>query len=561
MDRFWHKSYPKGMAVDIDVDPKTSILDLFNRAVKKFGDRPAASNFGTTITYQELDQYSDYFAAYLQKKLGLKKGDRFAIMMPNLIQYLVAIYAALKAGLIIVNVNPMYTAVEVEHQLNDAGVDAILVLEFFASTIEEARPKLKTLKHIIVTAIGDQFPMVKRFMANFIMRRVKKMMPTYKMTDVVHYLSAITEGKQLKLDRVELEGSDLAFLQYTGGTTGVAKGAMLSHSNIISNVEQAYQWSGHFLHPGQEIIITALPLYHVFCLLANALLFMRMGGLNVLITNPRDIDTFVKEMSRYKFSAITAVNTLFNALVHNEKFKRLDFSKLHFAMGGGMAVQHAVAEKWQDITGVHILEAYGLTETSPAVTINPVYSREYNGSIGLPIPATDIKIVNADGEELPIGEEGELCVKGPQVMQGYWNMPEETKSVLSADGWLKTGDVAKFDEDGYIYIVDRKKDMVVVSGFNVYPNEVEAVIAEHDKVKEVAVIGVPHPVTGEAVKAFVVLVEGAKLTSQELIAYCRKRLTPYKVPKIFEFREELPKSNVGKILRRALRDEARGTEK
>lgn len=561
MERFWLKNYPKGMPADIIIDPKVSIVDMFNRAVKKFGDRPAVSNFGTEITYQELDHLSDYFAAYLQQELGLKKGDRFAIMMPNLIQYLVALHAALKIGMVVVNVNPMYTPGEIEHQVNDAGVDAILVLELFAHTVEQALPKLKTLKHIIVTAIGDSFPTIKRFMANFVMRRIKKMKPNYNLPTAIHYLDMINKGKQLKLERIEINGDDLAFLQYTGGTTGVAKGAMLTHSNIVSNVDQAYHWSGHFLRAGKEIVITALPLYHIFCLLANALLFMRMGGMNVLITNPRDIDGFVKEMSRYKFTAITSVNTLFNALVHNKKFQQLDFSKLHFAMGGGMAVQHAVAVGWQKITGVHILEAYGLTETSPAATINPVYCREYNGSIGLPIPSTEVKIIDDDGGELPIGKEGELCIRGPQVMRGYWNMPEETKKVLTEDGWLKTGDVAKFDEEGFLYIVDRKKDMVVVSGFNVYPNEVEAVIAEHPGVNEVAVIGVPHPVTGEAVKAFIVPVDGEKLASQELITFCRKKLTPYKVPKIFEFRDELPKSNVGKILRRALRDEARGESK
>lgn len=555
MEKIWLKSYPKGMPETVNVSPDVSVIDVFKQSVKRYGSSPAVSNFGVELTYAELDHRSDHFAAFCQNELKLQKGDRLAIMMPNLIQYLVALYGAFKAGLVIVNVNPMYTAHEVAHQLNDAGATALLVLENFAHTIEEAKSDLKTVKHFIVTALGDEFPCLKRSVFNFVARHIKHMVPKYNLPGSIDYRQAMKRNHVKSFHCMDLSGDDLAFLQYTGGTTGVAKGAMLTHSNMVNNLTQAATWSGHFLKPGKEILITALPLYHIFSLLANALTFMRFGGLNVLITNPRDIKGFVKEMQRYKFTAITAVNTLFNALVHNEQFKKLDFSQLHFAMGGGMAVQHAVADAWQKVTGVHILEAYGLTETSPAALINPVYCRAYNGSIGLPIPSTEIKVIDEEGRELPQGEPGELCIRGPQVMKGYWNMPEETKKVLSDDGWLRTGDVAKIDEKGFAYIVDRKKDMVVVSGFNVYPNEVEAVIAEHPKVQEVAVIGVPHPVTSEAVKAFVVLKPHQKLTSNELVSFCRRHLTPYKVPKIYEFRTELPKSNVGKILRRALREE------
>jgi len=560
MDRFWLKSYPRGIPATIDVDPELSIIDVFKETVAKYPKNPAVSNFGFELTYEELDQRSDHFAAFLINNLGLEKGDRFGIMMPNVIQYLVAMYGAFKAGLVVVNVNPMYTADEVRHQLNDAGVRAMIVLENFAHTIQEAFPHINTIEHIIVTGIGDAFPRFKRTLYNWGVRYLKRMVPAYHFEKSTTYLDAMALGSKKSFEPIDLVGSDLAFLQYTGGTTGVAKGAMLSHYNMVANLLQAATWSSHFLKPGKEIIITALPLYHIFSLLANALVFMRFGALNVLITNPRDINGFVKEMSRYPFTAITAVNTLFNALVNNKRFAKLNFSRLHFTMGGGMSVHRTVAEKWQKITGVHILEAYGLTETSPAAFINPVYCRQYNGSIGLPIPSTDVKVIDEDGHTLPVGEAGELCIKGPQVMQGYWNMPDETEAVLSEEGWLKTGDVAKFDEKGFAYIVDRKKDMIVVSGFNVYPNEVEAVLIQHPAIQEVAVIGVDNETTGEAVKAFIKLQPGQQVKKEALIKFCRRHLTPYKVPKQYEFCDELPKSNVGKILRRALRDQEKNKD-
>lgn len=554
MEKLWLASYPKGVPATINPDQFSSIADVFNYAVETYGNRPAIANMGTTLSYQELDELSNHFAAYLQSKLKLKKGDRLAIMLPNVIQYVVALYGAFKAGLTVVNVNPLYTAKELTHQLQDAQADALLVLDNFAATVQKALPRLD-LKHIIVTQFGDAFSFFKRAVFNFVVKRVKKMVPAYQLPDAISFKQVIKHGRRCKLEPVKLCGDDLAFLQYTGGTTGVAKGAMLSHRNMVSNIEQAFHWMRPFIQEGKEVVVTPLPLYHIFSLLANCLVFMRAGSLNVLITNPRDIDGFIDEIKSIQFTGMTGVNTLFNALVHNPKFKKVDFSKLKVVLGGGMAVQRSVADEWKNITGVHLLEAYGLTETCPAVTINPLSLHDYNGSIGLPIPSTEVKILSNEGEELPQGESGELCVRGPQVMQGYWNMPEESAKVLLPEGWLRTGDIAKVDENGFVYIVDRKKDMVVVSGFNVYPNEIEDAIVMNEKVLEVAVIGVKHERTGEALKAFVVR-KDPSLTQEELVAFCRERLTPYKVPKIYEFRDELPKSNVGKILRRELREEA-----
>jgi long-chain acyl-CoA synthetase len=554
VEKIWLNSYPKGVAPTICVDPSVSLVDMFKSSVKKFGARPVLSSMGCEITYRELDQRSDHFAAYLQNTLQLKKGDRFAIMLPNLIQYVVSVYAALKLGLVVVNVNPLYTAREVVHQLKDAGAEAIIVLANFAHTLEKGIGKLPALKHIIITEVGDAFPAIKACLTNFVVRRVKRLVPVYHLKNVLKYRDVLAKGKKQSLEPVVLSGSDVAFLQYTGGTTGVAKGAILTHTNLVANVEQAYLWNGHFLHPGKEVAVAALPLYHIFSLMVSCFFFIKTGALNILIANPRDFDGFAKTLSRYQFSAIIGVNTLFNALVHNVNFRKLDFSKVRFVMAGGMALQHAVAQKWQQLTGVNIVEAYGLTETSPAAVVNPVYSRRYNGSIGLPLPSTNVKLIDDEGKEVALGSPGELCVQGPQVMQSYWNLPDETANVLDDEGWLKTGDVARMDERGFLYIIDRKKDMVVVSGFNVYPNEVEAILSEHPDIAEVAVVGVPYEKTGEALKAYIVTEKHRTLLPKDLIAFCRHHLTGYKVPKQYQFCGALPKSNVGKILRRELRD-------
>lgn len=553
MEKIWLNSYPQGVPAEIDPDKFSSVAALFETMVKKFPNRPVVSNFDFTLTFDELNKQADTFAAFLQHKLQLKKGDRFAIMMPNVIQYLVAIFAAFKIGLVVVNVNPLYTKRELAHQLKDADAQAIIVMANFAGTVQSALPET-SVKNVIITEVGDALPFIKKSLINFIVKRVQHKVPEYKIPEAITYCQAMKMGRQYTCQPVALSGHDLAFLQYTGGTTGVAKGAMLTHRNMIANVEQAYAWIAPFVDDGREAIVTPLPLYHIFSLLANCLVFIRAGSENVLITNPRDIKGTIKTLKNKRFTAITGVNTLFNGLVNYPDFAQLNFSHLKVVLGGGMAVQRSVAEQWKRITGVHITEAYGLTETSPAVTINPLTLHEFNSSIGLPIPSTEVKIINEDGTEMPIGGRGELCVRGPQVMLGYWNRPDETTKVLSADGWLKTGDIAYVDEAGFVYIVDRKKDMIDVSGFNVYPNELEDVIVRHPGVLEVAVIGVPSDSTGEAIKAFVVR-KDPNLTETELKEFCRQSLTGYKVPKMIEFRNELPKSNVGKILRRALRDE------
>jgi long-chain acyl-CoA synthetase len=554
MEKIWLKNYPAGIPDTINPDSMPSIGAVFNKTVSEYPKNPAVSNMGTVLSYEELDRRATCFAAYLQQKLGVKKGACLAIMMPNLIQYLVAIYGAFKAGMTITNVNPLYTPRELVRQLNDSKAEAIVVLSNFASTVEKALPKLN-LKHIFVTDIGDSFPRAKAALVNFIVKRVKKMVPAFELPSPINFLTALKEGSNLNLAPVQLEGGDAAFLQYTGGTTGVSKGAILTHRNMVANMEQAYAWMKPFIEHGKEKMVTALPLYHIFSLLANCFVFMKAASENILITNPRDIGGFIKELQRVKFTSMTGVNTLFNALTNHKNFAKVDFSHFKVVLGGGMAVRKAVADKWQEITGIPITEAYGLTETSPAVTINPLTIKKYTGSIGLPVPSTDIKIIDEEDNELPLGESGELCVKGPQVMKGYLDMPEETAMVLSEDGWLKTGDMARVDEEGYVYIVDRKKDMVDISGFNVYPNEVEEVLMQHPDVNEAAVIGVSHSITGEKLKAFVTTVDNKEISPKELIAFCRQHLTAYKVPKIFEFCEDLPKSNVGKILRRELRDE------
>ncbi|MGH8283623.1 MAG: long-chain-fatty-acid--CoA ligase [Gammaproteobacteria bacterium] len=555
MEKIWLTEYPKGVPAEINPDQYASLKAMFEDSCRQYAALPAYSNLGVTLSYADLDRLSGQFGAYLQKVIGLNKGDRIAIMMPNLLQYPVALFGILRAGMVAVNVNPLYTARELEHQLKDSGARTIVILENFASTLQEALPHTD-VNTVVVTAIGDLVPFPKRALVNFVVRHVKKMVPRWHIDGTVSFHEALAQGAQHTLDDVEVEHEDIAFLQYTGGTTGVAKGAVLTHCNMVANVLQASAWLHSLLETGREVMITALPLYHIFSLTANCLTFMKIGGHNILITNPRDMPGFVKELGQVKFTGITGVNTLFNGLLHTSGFDQLDFSALKISLGGGMAVQRAVAAKWKQVTKVPLIEAYGLTETSPAACINPLDLKDYNGSIGLPIPSTDISIRDDDGKELPLGEVGELCFKGPQVMRGYWNRPDETAKVLSADGWLRTGDMGRVDARGYVYIVDRKKDMILVSGFNVYPNEVEDVIAMHPGVLEVAAVGVPDEHSGEVVKLFVVK-KDPKLTVEALKEYAHNELTGYKRPKNIEFRDELPKSNVGKILRRELRDAER----
>ncbi|MCF6194706.1 MAG: AMP-binding protein [Kangiellaceae bacterium] len=552
MEKIWLKSYPEGVPEEINPDAYQSIIEIFDQSVAKFSDKPAFENLGTTYTYRELDQKSTDFAAYLQQKLGLEQGDRIALMMPNLLQYPVAIFGAMKAGLSVINVNPMYTKRELKHQLKDSGADVILVVENFACTLAAIRDETP-LKHVIVTGIGDGLHGFKSILTNFVIKRVKKMIPAYDLPDAIQYKNALKEGATLSLTPVKLTHNDIAFLQYTGGTTGVAKGAVLTHRNLVANIEQSYAWLSNVVCEGGEIIITALPLYHIFSLTANCLVFIKLGGKNVLITNPRDMPGFVKELSKHKFTAFTGVNTLFNGLLNTRGFKDLDFSALKFSLGGGMAVQESVAQEWAKITGSILLEAYGLTETSPGVCMNPTNLESYNGTIGLPMSSTEVSIRDDEGIELPQGESGELWIRGPQVMRGYLDRPEETAKVFREGGWFTSGDIAFVDEKGFLKLVDRKKDMILVSGFNVYPNEIEDVVAAHEKVLEVGAIGIPSKSCGEVVKIFVVKKDDS-LTEPELIIFCKENLTGYKVPKAVTFMQELPKSNVGKILRKELRD-------
>ncbi len=508
---------------------------------------------GKEFTYGEIDSLSQKFASYLQNELKLSKGDRVALMMPNILQYPIALFGVLRAGMVAVNVNPLYTERELEHQLKDSGAETIIIFNNSCHILEKIYPNTP-IKNIITTGIGDLLGFPKSLIVNFVIKNIKKMVPDWNLPGHIKFNDILAKGDESKFRPTEVSLSDTAFLQYTGGTTGVAKGAILSHGNIVANMLQARAWIKSSIEEGQETIITPLPLYHIFSLTANCFIFSSIGARNVLITNPRDIPGFVKELSKWDFSAITGVNTLFNALLNNEEFKQLDFSTLKLTLGGGMAVQKAVAQKWFQTTGKPLIEAYGLTETSPAACINPLDSKEFNGKIGLPICSTIVKILDDDENELPVGEAGELAIKGPQVMSGYWNRDLETKKVMTKDGFFKTGDIGTMDENGYFEIVDRKKDMILVSGFNVYPNEVEDAIAEHEGVLEAAAIGVPDEKSGEIVKLFVVK-KDPNLTQEDIIAYCRSVLTGYKVPKIVEFREELPKSNVGKILRKDLRDE------
>lgn len=553
MEKLWLKSYPPGVPESIDINEFSCIGDLFDKSVRRYGDRVAFINMGRGISFDELDSLSARFGAYLQNVLKLQPGARVALMMPNLLQYPVALFGALRAGYTVVNVNPLYTARELQHQLIDAGAEAIVIVENFAHTLEKVLPEVG-IRNVVVTSLGELLGFPKSLIVNFVVRRIRKMVPAWHLPGHVWFSDALAQGARMRLQPVRLGHDDIAFLQYTGGTTGMAKGAILTHGNIIANLQQAHAWIGQHVREGSELIVTALPLYHIFSLTANCLTFLKIGATNVLITNPRDIPGFVKELRAHRFTAITGVNTLFNALLHNADFEKLDFGSLRIALGGGMAVQQAVAEKWRTVTGKPLIEAYGLTETSPAVAINPLDLPAFNHSIGLPVPSTEISLRDDEGFEVPLGAAGELCVRGPQVMRGYWNRPEETAMAFTHDGFLRTGDVATIDEAGFLRIVDRKKDMILVSGFNVFPNEVEDVVASHPGVLEVAAVGVPDERTGEAVKLFVVRKDPA-LTREMIVAHCKEGLTPYKIPHLIEFRDELPKTNVGKILRRALRDD------
>lgn len=555
MERIWLKQYPPGVPADIEPTQYASLVDLLEESFTKFADRKAFICMDKSISYRDLDQMSLALAAYLQGR-GLQRGARVAIMMPNVLQYPVATAAVLRAGFAVVNVNPLYTPRELEHQLKDSGAEAIIVLENFAHTVEQVIARTQ-VKHVIVGSMGDLLGF-KGMIVNLVVRRVKKMVPAFSLPGAVSFNDALSAGRGLTFNKPKLSPGDVAFLQYTGGTTGVSKGATLLHRNIVANVLQNDAWLQPAMaappHVDQLMIVCALPLYHIFALTACYLLAVRAGGCNLLIPNPRDIAGFVKELAKYQVNSFPAVNTLYNGLMHHPDFKKLDFSKLKISNGGGMAVQRPVAEQWKAVTGCFIAEGYGLSETSPTLTCNPATTTEFSGSIGIPVPSTWISIRDDDGNEVPLGQAGEICAKGPQVMSGYWNRPEETAKVMTADGYFRTGDIGIMDERGYTKIVDRKKDMILVSGFNVYPNEVEEVIASHPGVLECAVIGIPDSKSGEAVKAFIVK-KDPNLTAENVIKFCQEQLTGYKVPRHIEFRTDLPKTNVGKILRRQLRDE------
>lgn len=553
--KIWLNSYPEGIATEIDLSGYTSIGDLLAESCSKFATRPAFTCMGKTMTYADIDHASEKMAAYLQS-LGLQKGARVALMMPNILQYPVSLMAVLRAGYTVVNVNPLYTPRELEHQLNDSGAEAIIILENFASTLQAVAGKTK-VKHIIVAAMGDMMGGLKGMIVNLVVRRVKKMVPDWDLPGHVTFKSALASGAQKTFNRVETTMEDIAFLQYTGGTTGVSKGATLSHGNILANVAQNDIWVEVAFRgktrPDQLTYVCCLPLYHVFALTVNALMGMQQGAHNIMIPNPRDIPAFVKELETHGFNVLPGLNTLFNALLNDENFRKLDFSKLLLTLGGGMAVQKPVAERWKELTGCVISEGYGLSETSPVATANRFDATEFSGTIGLPLPSTEIAICDEDGKMVKTGEVGEICIRGPQVMKGYWNRPDETAKVMTKDGFFKSGDMGMMDEAGYTKIVDRKKDMILVSGFNVYPNEIEDVVASHDGVLECAAIGVPDEKSGEVPKIFVVK-KDPNLTEADLLKHCKANLTGYKTPRYVEFRDDLPKTNVGKILRRELRD-------
>lgn len=552
MDKIWLKNYPAQVPMEIDPEFYTSLIDLFLKSCNKFKDKPALSNFGCMLSYTQLGDLVQKFAAYLQQSLKLQRGDRIALMMPNCMQYIVAMFGALQAGLVVVNVNPLYTTHEFVHQINDSGAETLVVMNRFAGVAQEALSNT-TLRNIITTDLGDLLSWPKSMVIDFTMKlRTPKLTKEF-LSRCVSFKYALKQAETLHFVPVVLEKNDVAFLQYTGGTTGVPKAAMLTHGNLVANIEQVMAWIHSVFTEGKEVVIGALPLYHIFSLTVNCLLFIRLGGLIVLITNPRDIPHLVSVLDKTPFTGIIGVNTLFNALLNNHKFSKLNFSRLKAALGGGASVQQVVADRWKDITGQPLLEGYGLTEASPVVSIDPLKIERFNGSVGFPIPSTDITLRDDDGHEVELGQPGELWVKGPQVMVGYWQNPEETQKVLTDDGWLKTGDIARVDSEGFLYIVDRKKEMILVSGFNVYPNEVESVIASHPGVLEVGVTGIPDAVTGEAVKACVVRKDPG-LTIEELKAYCHKELTGYKQPKVIVFVNSLPKSSVGKVLRKELQN-------
>lgn len=547
----WFKFYPKSVEKEVNATAYSSVVDLFEESVKKFENSIAYECMGKTLTYAEVDKLSENFASFLQHDLGLKKGDRVAIQLPNCLQYPVALFGALRAGMVVVNTNPLYTPSEMKHQFNDSGAEVIVILANFASNLEKIRNEV-TLKHVIVTELGDLLGGLKGTIVNLVVKHVKKMVPVYSLPDAIAWNTAIGKGKKKKSKKEIITLSDAAFLQYTGGTTGVSKGAELTHGNMVANMQQISAWMKPKLVEREELVVTALPLYHIFALTVNCLAMMKIGAHNLLITNPRDMPAFIKELSKHRFSIFTGVNTLFNGLLNQEAFHKLDFSSLKIAVGGGMAVQLATSDKWLKATGTPIAEGYGLTETSPVATCNPIDGTERNGTIGLPLPNTDVKVIDDDGNILPLGTRGELCIKGPQVMKGYWNRSDETDKVMDGE-WLKTGDIAIIDADGFVQIVDRKKEMILVSGFNVYPNEVENAIALHPKVLEVGVIGMPDEKSTEKVVAYVVP-RDKSLTADEIIAHTKQNLTNYKVPREVYFVEELPKTNVGKILRRKIKE-------
>lgn len=553
MEKVWLKSYPKGIPYEINPNTYQSIVEILQQSCNQFRKDPAFYNLGVMLTYEQLDHYSRAFAAYLQQVLKLQKGERIAMMMPNILQYPVAMFGAFRAGLIVVNVNPLYTVPELIHQLTDADVKTIVVMSNFTNTVEKALPATP-LKNIIVTDLGDLFPRTKAWFLHFYLKYIKKKIPNIHISNVINFRKAILQGEKLPCETIPITHDDIAFLQYTGGTTGIAKGAMLTHRNLVANILQAEAWFSPVFRPEKEIIITALPLYHIFSLTANCLFLSKIGGLNILITDPRDISRLISDMAKFKFTVITGVNTLFLALLSNPKFAKLDFSSMKISLGGGMSVQRPVAEKWQAVTGKPLLEAYGLTETSPCATINPPNLKAYNGTVGLPVSSTEVCILDDMRHELGIDTSGELAIKGPQVMLGYWRNPQETQKVFTKDGWLLTGDIGSINEQGYVRILERKKDMILVSGFNVYPNEVEDVLMHMPGILEAAVVGIPDENSGETVKAFIVK-NNQNVTVNDVLHFCRENLTGYKIPKYIEFCSELPKTNVGKILRRALKSE------
>jgi long-chain acyl-CoA synthetase len=553
MKPVWLDSYPSGTPRDLDIDPNETLLDMIDSAVTAWADRPAFQNMGASLSFDDVDQLSLQFAAYLQNELGLNAGDRVAIMMPNLLQYPVALFGVLRAGMVAVNVNPLYTAHELEHQLKDSGAKAIVIYSGSAHVLAEIIPETD-IEHALVTDVGDLLPGPKRWLVNFVVRHVKKLIPEYSLEQAMPFRTILnTKAASYKRPQ-KISGKDIAILQYTGGTTGLSKGAMLSHTNLLANVAQVNSWFGSKDVAGAEIVLTPLPLYHVYALTVNCFAFFEKGGMNVLITDPRDTAGLIKEMARWPLTAITGVNTLYQSLLRHPDFAKLDFSTVKVVSAGGMAMQETTAREWASITGLQIIEGYGLSETSPVVSSNPVNLQEFNGSIGLPVPATDVQIRDESGQEVRIGEPGELYVRGPQVMLGYWQNAEATAEVLGGDGFLQTGDLATIDALGYLRIVDRKKDMIIVSGFKVFPNEIENIVTGHPDIHEAACIGVPDEDSGELVKLFVVIRGGAEITPEEIRDWCKNEMTAYKVPRLVEFIDELPKSNVGKVLRRELRD-------